>query len=63
MSGFGSIDWNMVKRLTSPQGAKDFDKFLDAMPVNVGYNALIAAGIAWVMAGCAVFFTRRRWTR
>lgn len=53
----GKIDWSMVKRLTSPQGVKDFDAFLDALPLNVGYNALIAAGITWILAGSAVFFT------
>ena len=36
---------------------KDFDRFLDELPVNVGYNALIAAGMAWVIAGVAVLFT------
>ena len=53
----GKIDWTVLKRLTTPQGVKDLDRFLDDMPVNVGYNALIAAGVAWIIAGCAVFFT------
>jgi hypothetical protein len=54
---FKKIDWNMLKRYTSPQAVKDFDRFLDSLPLNVGYNALIAAGLAWVLAGGAVFFT------
>jgi hypothetical protein len=53
----GNIDWNAIKRYTSPQAIKDFDKFLDALPMNVGYNALIAAGIAWLVAGSSIFFT------
>jgi hypothetical protein len=53
----GSIDWTALKRYASAQGIKDFDAFLDALPLNVGYNALIAAGIAWLLAGTAVFFT------
>lgn len=44
------------KKYTSPQAVKDFDAFLDAMPLNVGYNALIAAGLAWMLAGTAVWF-------
>lgn len=57
MKNFGNIDWNALKRYTSPQGVKDFDEFLDALPLNAGYNALIAAAIAWLLAGTAVFFT------
>jgi hypothetical protein len=52
-----NIDWNALKRLTSPQGVKDFDAFLDGLPLKAGTNALIAAGIAWIVAGTAVFFT------
>lgn len=52
-----NIDWNAVfKKYTDPQAVKDFDKFLDALPLNVGYNALIAAGMAWILAGGAVLF-------
>lgn len=36
---------------------KDLDAFLDLLPVNVGYNALIAAGLACLMGGAAVWFT------
>lgn len=57
MQGMKSkFDLNALKRLANPQAVKDFDKFLDALPVNVGYNALIAAGIAWVVAGAALLF-------
>ena len=53
----GKFDFKALQKYTNPQAVKDFDAFLDAMPVNVGYNALIAAGIAWVIAGAAVTFT------
>ena len=52
-SGF---DMNTIKRLTNPQAVKDLDKFLDALPLNVGYNALIAAGFTWLLAGLAILF-------
>lgn len=52
-----NIDWNGVfKKYSDPQAVKDFDKFLDDLPMNVGYNALIAAGIAWILAGGTVLF-------
>lgn len=52
------INWaGMVNKYTDPQAVKDLDRFLDALPVNVGYNALIAAGVAWLIAGSAIFFT------
>jgi hypothetical protein len=57
LKNLGNIDWNALKRYTSPQAVKDFDAFLDALPLNVGYNALIAAGMAWLLAGSSVFFT------
>lgn len=57
MKNFGKIDWRTLQRYTNAQGVKDFDKFLDALPLNVGYNALIAAGIAWALAGASVLFT------
>lgn len=57
MIDFKNIDWRSLQRLTNPQAMKDFDAFLDSLPLNVGYNALIAAGIAWVLAGGSVLFT------
>lgn len=56
MADFGKIDWRVLQRYTSSQGIKDFDLFLDSLPINVGYNALIAAGMVWVIAGAAVLF-------
>lgn len=57
MKDLSKIDWRVLQRYTNAQGLKDFDRFLDSMPVNAGYNALIAAGIAWALAGAAVLFT------
>lgn len=51
-----AFDLKAIQRYANPQAMKDFDRFLDALPLNVGYNALIAAGIAWVLAGAAVLF-------
>lgn len=53
---FKKIDWVALKRYTSPQAVKDLDRFLDAIPMTVGYNALAAASLAWVLAGAAVLF-------
>ena len=51
------LDMEALQRYTSPQAIKDFDRFLDALPVNVGYNALIAAGLACLMGASAVWFS------
>jgi hypothetical protein len=51
------IDWGKLKRFASPQGLKELDSFLDGLPLNAGYNAIIAAGLTWLIAGTAVFFT------
>lgn len=51
------LNWKSWKHYASPQGIKDFDKFLDSVPSNVGYNALIAVGLAWLIAGASALFT------
>lgn len=51
------IDWVVLKRYTSGQAVKDLDRFLDAIPMTVGHTALAAAGMVWVLAASAVFFT------
>lgn len=52
------INWNsLIKKYSDPQAVNDLDRFLDDLPTNVGYNALIAAGFAWLLAGTAIFFT------
>src|ERR1700722_12927613 len=52
-------DFNMatIQKYTSPQAMKDFDSFLDALPLNVGYNALIAAGLVCLMGATSVWFS------
>lgn len=51
-----NFDWRSLKSITNPNAVKDLDKFLDKLPLTVGYNALIAAGLVWVLAGGAVLF-------
>ena len=53
---WGKINRGIFRKYINPQAVKDLDSFLDAMPLNVGYNALIAAGLAWVLGGGAVLF-------
>ena len=58
------IDFDhLIKKYTNPQAVKELDKFLDAMPMNVGYNALIAAGLAWLLAGCMILFASMESTK
>lgn len=45
-----SLNWHSIQRLADPQAANDLNDFLEKLPQNAGNNALIAAGIAWVMA-------------
>jgi hypothetical protein len=55
-------DFNMamINKYTSPQAMKDLDKFLDALPVTVGYNALIAAGLVCAMGATSVWFSAQQ---
>ncbi len=46
-----------IQKYTNPQAMKDFDTFLDALPLNVGYHALIVAGVVCLMAGSSVWFS------
>jgi len=46
----------MFQKYTSPQAIKDFDNFLDNLPVNAGNNALIAAGIVCLMGAASMWF-------
>ncbi len=45
------LDMSLVKRMMDPKAAGDFNVFLDKLPQNAGKTVLIAAGIAWAMAG------------
>lgn len=54
------INWaGVVQKYTSPHAIKDFDLFLDALPVRVGYNALIATGLVWALGAAAIWFTSK----
>lgn len=53
---FKNFDLKKLQHMTSTQGIKDLDRFLDKLPTMVGYNALIAAGLTWILAGAAVLF-------
>jgi hypothetical protein len=51
------FDAGILKKLTDPKAAGDLNTFLEKMPQNAGQTVLIAAGIAWAMAGAAGLFT------
>lgn len=54
---FKNFDWRILKKLTQPQAANDLNIFLEKMPVLVGQQVLIAAGIAWAAAGALGLYT------
>lgn len=45
------FDMTMVKKMMDPKAAGDLNVFLERLPQNAGKTVLIAAGIAWAMAG------------
>lgn len=51
-----SFNWGKLQKYLNPQAIKDFDKLLDNMPVTVGYNAIVAAALMWLVAGGAFLF-------
>ena len=54
---FKKFDWHALKKITSPQGANDLNRFLEKMPGTVGQTPLVAVGIAWAVAGAIGLFT------
>lgn len=52
-----NISMATIQKYTSPQAMKDLDAFLDNLPLNAGYNALIAAGIVCLMGALSVWFS------
>ncbi|MBU6474711.1 MAG: hypothetical protein KGL10_02820 [Alphaproteobacteria bacterium] len=54
---FKQFNMAAIQKYTSPQAIKDFDRFLDNLPVSVGYNALIAAGLVCLMGATSVWFS------
>ncbi len=50
------LDLKKIQGYLSAEKMKDLDRFLDALPGNVGYNALIFAFSTWALAAAAVLF-------
>lgn len=44
------------QRLLTPQGFKDIESFVDQLPVRAGQGVLLAAALAWLVAGCMILF-------
>lgn len=52
-----SFDWRGLQKFANPKAAEDLNHFLEKMPANVGNSVLIAAGVAWGIAGVMGLFT------
>lgn len=52
-----SFDWKSLQKYFTAQSADDLNRFLEKMPQNVGQTVLIAAGIAWALAGASGLYT------
>lgn len=50
------FDLDRLKRLTSAEGMKGFDEFVDAMPQRLSQSLLIIAGVVWALVGVAIVF-------
>lgn len=48
---FKNFDTSVLKKLVDPKSTGDLNAFLEKLPQNAGQTVLIAAGIAWAMAG------------
>ena len=46
-----SFDWRSLQKYMDPKSSGDLNAFLEKLPQNAGQTVLIAAGIAWAMAG------------
>ena len=46
-----NFDFRSMQKLMDPKSAGDLNAFLEKLPYNAGQTVLIAAGIAWAMAG------------
>ncbi len=51
------FDASSLKRLMDPKSSGDLNAFLEKLPQNAGQTVLIAAGIAWAMAGALGLYT------
>lgn len=50
------FDMTQMKRWLSPEGYHGLDTFLESLPARVSKNILIAAGVAWAVAGLALVY-------
>lgn len=51
------FDTGALKQLMNPKASGDLNAFLEKLPQNAGQTVLIAAGIAWAMAGALGLYT------
>ena len=54
---FKSLDFKALQKYFTAQSADDLNRFLEKIPQNAGQTVLIAAGIAWAMAGATGLYT------
>lgn len=48
---FKNFDMSVMKKLMDPKSSGDLNAFLEKLPQNAGQTVLIAAAVAWAMAG------------
>lgn len=51
------FDWRSIQKLMDPKSAGDLNVFLEKLPQNAGQTVLIAAAVAWAMAGALGLYT------
>ena len=52
-----NYDWRRMKRLTSDQMTDDLNRFLEALPQNVGQVMISFVAAAWIFAGATGLYT------
>ena len=51
------FDWRSLQKYMDPKSSGDLNAFLEKLPQHAGQTVLIAAGIAWAMAGALGLYT------
>ncbi len=54
---FKNFDWRSLQKYMDPKSTGDLNAFLEKLPQHAGQTVLIAAGIAWAMAGALGLYT------
>lgn len=54
---FKKFDWRSLQKYMDPKSSGDLNAFLEKLPQHSGQTVLIAAGIAWAMAGGLGLYT------